>query len=148
MTPTRPRRSTHLLGGVEERVGNVPAHAVIHNQAPRQRRLVQVHQQARGEVPQQDAVKVEAGAGRLEKGREARQQQGEVGEARDAGDEGRGGRRRMGDVQRDSGVPEGLGDGGGHYVSCILSWGDFDALFSICEEKRRKRLKGEVVLFE
>jgi hypothetical protein len=65
---------------------------------------------------------VEAGAGRVEEGGEAREEEREVAEAGHGDDEGRGGGGGVRDVQGDAGVPKSLGDGGGgHYEGIVLS---------------------------
>ncbi|KAK9415376.1 putative Zn(2)-C6 fungal-type domain-containing protein [Seiridium unicorne] len=102
---------TNLLRTVEESVPNIPAHAVADGQAPGQGGLVQINEQADGQIPQQDALVVEAGAWQAKVRGEAREQQGQIAEARDRGHKGRVRQRRVRDVERDMQVPERLRNG-------------------------------------
>ncbi|KKA29624.1 hypothetical protein TD95_000703 [Thielaviopsis punctulata] len=99
-----------LLDAVEKGVGNVPADAVAHMQVPRQRRLVQVGEQAKGQVAQEEVFVVEAAARTLEKGAEAGQEEGEVAEAGHGDEEGLGGPVGVGYEERDALSPEFLGE--------------------------------------
>lgn len=105
----------NLLHAVQKRIANVPANPIIDSQPPREARLVEVDEQPHGQVPQLDILKVEARARGAEEGGQPRQQQCEIAEARDADDVWIGGGGGMRDVQRDPGVPERLGDRGGHH---------------------------------
>lgn len=104
--------STHLLDAVEKGVANVPAVAVADGEAPGQRGLVEVDEQAEGQVPEQQVLMVEGGDRGAEEGGAARDEEGKVGEARQGGDERRVGVGGVDDVEGDLGGPEGLGDGG------------------------------------
>lgn len=104
-------QSTHLLDAVEKGVAYVPLDAVAHLEPPGELGLVQVHQQADGQVAELDLLVVEAGAGDAEEERQPRQELGEVAEARDGGDEGAGRPALVGDEQGHSQVPQGHGDG-------------------------------------
>lgn len=90
---------THLLDAVEKRVPNIPFVTISDLQLPRQLRLVEIDEQADGQVPHLDLLVVETAAGGPEKGRQSRQELGQVAEARDRGDEGGAGSRLAGDVK-------------------------------------------------
>lgn len=101
----------HLLDAVEEGISYVPFDAVAHLQPPGKLGLVQVHQQADGQVAELNLLVVEAGAGDAEEQRKPRQELGKVAEARDGGDEGAVGAALVGDEQGHAQVPQRLGDG-------------------------------------
>lgn len=106
--------SRYLFSAVQESISDVPAQAVVDGQTPGKCGLVEVDEQAEGQVAQQDVLVVETGAGQAEVGGQARQQQGQVAEARHGRDEWRGGRGpRVRDVHRYLQVPQGLRYGGG-----------------------------------
>ncbi len=89
-----------FLGRVGEGVGNVPLRAVTHNQPPWQGGgLVQVDQQADGQVAQLDLLVVEARAGHAVVGGQAGEQQSQVTEARHRHDEWGGRPGDVGDAQ-------------------------------------------------
>lgn len=102
--------STYLLDPVEEGVPYVPLDAVAHLQPPGELGLVQVHQQADGQVAELDLLVVKAGARDAEEERQPWQELGEVAKARDGGDEGAGRLALVGDEQGHSQVPQGHGD--------------------------------------
>lgn len=91
--------STHLLDPVEKGVPYVPLDAVAHLQPPGELGLVQIHQQADGQVAELDLLVVEAGARDAEEERQPWQELGEVAKARDGGDEGAGRLALVGDKQ-------------------------------------------------
>lgn len=100
--------TTHLFGAVEESISDIPTHAIAHGEAPRQRGLVEVDEQAGGEVAEQHVLVVEARAGQPKIRGEPGQEEGQVAEARNQGHEGHVGRTRVGDQQWHLQVPEGL----------------------------------------
>lgn len=102
---------THLLDAVEKSVPDVPFVPIADLQLPRQLRLVEIDEQSDGQVPHLDLLMVETAAGGSKKGRQSRQQLGEVAEARDRGDERGAGSGLAGDVQGHTQTPERLWDG-------------------------------------
>jgi hypothetical protein len=69
-------RSEYLFDAVEKRIGNVPPHAIVNGKSPWEAWLVQIHEQADEKISQLNLLKMKAGTGCVEKGRQARQQQG------------------------------------------------------------------------
>lgn len=82
-----------LLDAVEERIGDVPGGAVGDDETKGQSGLVEIREEADGEVAELDVLEVEARGGEVEVGGEAGDQQSKIAKAGDGGDEGRGGER-------------------------------------------------------
>lgn len=101
---------THLLDAVEKCVPNIPFVTISDLEPPGQLRLVEIDEQADGQVPHLDLLVVETAAGGAKKGRQSRQELGQVAEARDRGDEGGTGSGLAGDVKGHAQAPESLRD--------------------------------------
>lgn len=116
-----------LLDAVEEGVAHVPVVPLVDRQAPRQRGLVQVDEQAERQGAQRDPFVVEAGRGWDgwgQEGADPGEKKRQVGYAREGGYEGCVGEGGVSDVQRDAEAPEGAGDrdGCGWFRGSLSRW--------------------------